>query len=152
VPNQAQCLAMNEDMSEALRRPSFVETPESTRLLDVVMMLQRWNLRVPCTACCDFHATLEYVTETQQILVQSNCQSLGHSHRAQCPECFALNLKGAEDSGSFICECCGCNGDALQEQASIPSLPRGAARERAAIIQAQHGNSDLAPLRISCSL
>jgi len=154
--NQAQCLAVNMDTPDAVRCPGFIETPMQTRLLDVIVMLHRWNVQIPRMACCDYHAVVGYLPEVQQLLLETVCKSMDGDNetdgqRVQCPECFALNLK-SDDSVSFRCECCGCNDGPLQEQGSIPRLPPGAARDEAVNIQAQHGNSHLAPLRITCSL
>jgi len=122
VTNQKQRLETLE-----LRRPGFAETPVQTMLLDLLITLHRWNLRIPRTACCEYHAAVRSLSEVQQCLLEAGCKSMdegseiGERQCVQCPECFALNVN-AEDLNNFRCELCGCDATALQEQGSYMSL------------------------------
>lgn len=97
--------AVSDFAGALLAQPQWAVTSDKAKQLSLLDALLHWNIRVPASSCCVFHAYLHEAIATIRVLKQRNCERVVMWYNWQCPRCGLLE-EPPEDGGVPECILC----------------------------------------------
>lgn len=117
------CTTSWSTLNPALVRPQFLETPEWTRRMTLMMALCAWNLSFDrVLTCCSLHAWIDEAVRLLSGLRQTRCTSVTTYDGWQCPECKVLDVEG-DGNGTAVRVCGICGHGSTSQSSSAGGAP-----------------------------